>query len=356
MCVRNVARSLSRYNGHSNRVPLRLVLAFPLSDCFKRSGSVYDSELINSELQGVKPKAAPRYIDHAVALGLLDRSSATGEGLTGRVALTPLGRALRAARGLAHREFENFLVTCVLLDRDCDMYGLLLRCGRRAPVTLDQFKDAFKNAFKMREQWVGSLHPLFGRQLAGLVPWISRDRHGRPAISNNLSETSLKHHFHLRRAWAEEMGHLAEGSLTELGQLYADQMLDIGEEFWLAPESDCVRRLRLPPLDESVGPSSAWKLLAPSVSGRKPSSRAVSAVESFMVSGFAHLRMHLSPQVPVEAVVPFTYYAKQRFHDQSSPFRILERVVRNGRVDCMLSRSFGKSFYRLPSSSRKPSR
>jgi len=356
MCVRNVARSLSRYNGHSNRAPLRLVLALPLSEHFNGSGSVYDLALINSELPRVKPKAAPRYIDHAIALGLLDRTSPTGEGTTGRVALSPVGRALRAARGLGHIEFEDFLLTCVLLDRDCDMYGLLLRCARKASVTLDNFKTAFKSAFKIREEWVTDLHPLFRRQLAGFVPWIKPDHLGRPSISNNLNDTSLKHHFHLRRAWAEEMGHLAAGGLTESGQRYAGRMPDIDHEFWLAPEPHCIRRLHLPAVDEAAGPSTAWELLSPSVPGSVPDPKVVSAVETFMVRGFNRLRMYLSPQVPIEAVVPFTYYMKHRFGDQASTFRILESVITHGRVDCMLSRSLDKSYYRLPSHSLGSSR
>lgn len=352
MCLRDVARALSRYDGHTTFVRLERILALPLSDDFADDGSVYVTQLIRSSIDaGVGDVAARRHVDHAIALGLLHRVSVPSEtvrvtdavrkvDVTSRVALSPLARAFRAASSLGDKGFRDFLLTCTLLQYDFDMYGLVLSSARTSPLTPQHFIDAFRHTVRMRRSWVHDMHPVFKSQLTGLVPWINRD----------ISDTSLTHHFKLRRSWAISMGHLypTGSTLSDLGQHYAGSLPDDASRFWLAPPLDCIEMLRLSPPAHATAPSTSWKLLAPSRPDSEPTGDVVDAVAGFMLDAFDHLRMHLFRQAPITAVLPFVHYAKYRLADPAPPFDILQSVVRRGDIDCMLSRVMEDCYYRIP--------
>ena len=351
MCVNEVATALSRYDGHTTFARLDRILALPLSDKFDADASVYVSELIRSALSTkVAGVAARRHVDHAVALGLLDRVSAPSEmtritdavrkvDVTSRVALTPLARALRAASKLEDLAFREFLLTCTLLQHDFDMYGLLLQLARTPPLRVGHFIDTFRQTVKLRRRWIHSLHPSFGSQLSGLVPWLVRD----------ISDTSLTHHFNLRRSWATDTGHLCpdRSSLTEPGKRYTTRIQEASVGFWLAPQPNCLETLRLPLPRSASAPSSSWALLAPSRHGSQPTSAVLDAIAQFMIDAFDHLRMHLFRQAPITAVLPFVHYAKYLAADPAPPFDILQSIVGLDRIDCLLSRSMENSYYRL---------
>ena len=351
MCLNDVANALSRYDGHSTFARLERILALPLSDEFATGGSVYTSQLIRSTIgTEVSELAARRHVDHAVALGLLERVSARGDmvritdavrkvDVTSRVALTPLARALRAACGLDDSGFREFLLACALLQKDFDMYGLVLRLALTPPLRVGSFIDAFRHTVGVRERWIEGLEPVFRSQFAGLVPWLIRD----------IGDTSLKHHFNLRRSWAVSTGHLCPGTsaLTEIGMRYAKAIPNAASQFWLAPHPDCIQRLRLSPPALASGPSTSWEMLAPSRAGSEPTAGVLDAVILFMIDAFEHLRMHLFRQAPVTAVLPFVHYAKYLLNDRAPPFDILQSAVRHDRIDCMLSRSVENSYYQV---------
>ena len=351
MCLNDVATALSRYDGHSTFARLERILALPLSDEFATGGSVFASQLIRSTIgTQVSELAARRHVDHAVALGLFERVSAGGDmvrvtdavrkiDVTSRIALTPLARALRAASSLDDSGFREFLLACALLQKDFDMYGLALRLALTPPLRVGSFIDAFRHTVAVRERWIGGLEPAFRSQFAGLVPWLARD----------LSDTSLKHHFNLRRSWAVSTGHLCPDTLalTQLGKRYATSMRNAASQFWLAPHPDCIQRLRLSPPDFASGPSTSWEMLAPTRNGSAPTVGVLDVVADFMIDAFEHLRMHLFRQAPITAVLPFVHYAKYVFDDPAPPFEILKSVVSRDRIDCMLSRSVETSYYRI---------
>ena len=352
MCLRDVASALSRYDGHTTFVRLERILALPLSDDFADDSSVYATQLIRSLINtGVGEVAARRHVDHAIALGLLHRVSAPGEtvrvadtirkvDVTSRVALSPTARAFRAASSLGDEGFRDFLLTCNLLQYDFDMYGLVLNCARTPPLTLQRFIDTFRQTVRIRGIWVDDMHPVIKSQLFGLVPWMNRD----------IRDRSLTHHFNLRRSWAISMGHLCPSgsALTDLGEHYAGSLPDDTSVFWLAPQIDCIERLRLSPPTYATAPSTSWELLAPSSPDSEPTSDVVDAVGGFMLDAFNHLRMHLFRQAPITAVIPFVHYAKYRLADPAPPFDILQSVVKRGDIDCMLSRVIEDCYYRIP--------
>ena len=350
-CVNELATALSRYDGHTTFARLERILALPLSNEFNASGSVYASQLIHSTIgTEVAEVAARRHVDHAVALGLLDRVSTPGEvvrvtdairkvDVTSRVALTPLARALRAADSLDHKSFREFLLACTLLHYDFDIYGLVLRLALSPPLRIRPFIDAFRHTASARGRWIEGLQPVLRSQLSGLVPWLVSE----------IGDRSLTHHFNLRRSWAISAGHLCPDtySLTRTGHRYATRIREAGTLFWLAPRSDCIEKLRLSPLSSDSGPSSSWALMAPSTDGSAPAVDVVDAVAQFMIDAFQHLRMHLFRQAPITAVIPFVHYSKHVLADRASTFDILQSAVGHRRIDCMLSRNVESSYYQV---------
>ena len=283
-------------------------------------------------------------------LGLIDRASTRSDvvrvsdavrkvDVGSRVALTPMARALRAASSLNDSGFGEFLLACTLIQKDFDMYGLVLRLAFKPPLRVGSFIDAFRHTVGVRDRWIRGLEPVFKSQFAGLVPWLIRD----------IGDTSLKHHFNLRRSWAISTGHVCPdtSALTELGLRYATSIRGAASQFWLAPHPDCMQKLRLSPPEFGLGPSTSWELLAPSRTGSAPTVMVLDAVTHFMIDAFEHLRMHLFRQAPIMAVLPFVHYAKYLFNDPAPPFEVLKSVVSRDSIDCMLSRNLESSYYRV---------
>ena len=350
-CLKDVAGALSRYNGHTTFVRLERILALPLSDDFSRAASVYASQLIASSVDpDVGKVAARRYIEHALALGFLYRATKVTEQVrltdtrrkissTSRLALSPLARALRASNSLGNSDFREFLITCSLLQYDFDMYGLILKTARTSSLVPDAFFGAFRQLLHIRRTWFDAMDPQLQLELAGTIPWINHD----------ISDTSLSHHFNLRRSWAIALDHLShiDFNLTDLGRSYAARLPRDADQFWLTPSSECIEKLRLHVLPPPTTPSTSWELLAPSTQGSNPTFQVVDAVAHFMLEAFDHLRMHLFRQAPVTAVIPFVYYAKYKADDLAAPFDILQAVIKRGSVDCMLSRAMDDCYYQV---------
>ena len=360
--MQEVGRALSRYDGYSTYVNLETILSVPTSVLFESNPSCYAAELISEvEKQGISRRAAQDCLRHGISLGFLERIISRGGMLrletgsmkkideTARIALSPLGRSLRAAGKLDNNKFQNFLVTGVLLDHDFDMYGLLLKSASKnhaRRVNLAEFGEQFRELIQQRNEWLE--WNIFVRPMRDQVySYVQR-------ATRNIKDTSIKHHFSMRQQWAKHLLHIDnKGLLTDIGYDYARLIAGIESKnsmFWLAPTSECLNKLGAPS-KKSDSIFSAWDLLRPDMPESDPRVDMIQRVADFMESAFGIIRLRVFAQAPLAAVIPYIYFQEVRLNQRVNIRATLDAVIRENRETfyCMLTANPEESHYQLRS-------
>lgn len=362
-CIRNVCKALSRYDGYATYAQLENILSVPQSDLFGEHPSCYAAMLIselceNGIVKSEARVAAQAHLRHGMALGFLERVHSSGghtsvAGMTrvdetARMALAPMGRALRAAQRAEYADFRQFLVTGALLDNDFDMYGLMLVTAMKNDHKAERadFARGLEACRKERAQWLAEQIPVRAtrEQIEGQTP--------RKA----LSDKSVQHHFNLRRQWAKSMGHLDEkDGLTDAGLDLAERLSAVCKEnsmFWIAPSSECARKVGV--MGEAGGIDSAWKLLRPQVPEGVPDAELVRRTSAFMQEAFAVMRLRVFAQAPLASVIPFVYFQEAQLGKKADLRQTFDAVLRGSResIHCMLTATPEDCHYQLRSSSK----
>ena len=272
---------------------------------------------------------------------------------TARIALSPLGRVLRAADKLEVEEFRHFVITCSLLDHDFDMYGLLLRTAKdnnENKVNLAEFQKHFEYLIQQRREWLERNIPVRSvrEQICGYVPWMAR----------HIKDTSIKHHFNMRKHWAKYLAHINEaGLLTDRGNTLAGSIASIEAEsknsmFWLAPTPECMKKIGALS-DEYKCISSAWELLRPDVQEANPGEEMVQRIAEFMEAAFETIRLRVFAQAPLASIIPYIYFQEIRLEQRVDIHATFEAVIRANRelFYCMLTAVPDDCHYQLRSHS-----
>ena len=364
-CAREVGLSLSRYDGYSTYARLETILKISTSDIFKERPSCYAAELISEvENLGVSRRVAQDHILHGISLGFLERiissggifkpesSSAKKIDETARISLSPIGRTLRAAQKLEENKFQNFLITGAILDHDFDMYGLLLKTALENSlnkICFDEFKLEFRNMQKKRQLWVNKIPTQFIKDKMG--NHMSRS-------SRKLKETSIKHHYNLRRQWAKHLMHIDEREvLTKMGCEYARSISSVMSKnsmFWIAPTTECIKKIGVSE-DTAEVTHSAWDLLRPDETVSNPEEEMIQQVAAFMEERFNSVRLQIFAQASLASIVPYIYFQEVNRKKKVDIYTFLNAVLKQYRSTfyCLLTKNVQECYYQLHATEQK---
>lgn len=341
-CAREVGKALSRYDGHTTFAAMENILRVPGSPIFEREISCYAGEIISEIDAALKDQGkrggrryAQDHLQHAVALGFVDRIISGGLAFggakgkvdeTARIAISPTGRAYRAAKALKLPEFREFLTVLALLEHDFDMYGtLLILANENTPEARlgDKFKSRVLAMFSERKEWLETQIPSNATRgmLRAHIQWMRRD----------LENRTLQHHFTLRRKWGRDLGHLDDGNfLTEPGCKLATHICNAATQnamFWLAPTPECVRKIGA--LQETRDKIfSAWRILCPDANESNPSDDIIDSVADFMENAFSVMRSRMFAQAPLAAIIPYIYFQESQLNERVNLRKLFDEVFR----------------------------
>lgn len=363
-CAREFGRALSRYDGHSTYAKLEYILSVPTNPLFDDNPSCYAAQLISEvEALDVSRRAAFEHLRHGISLGFLERIISggaifkPGSGIvskideTARIALTPLARTLRAADRLQLHKFRDFVIATALLDYDFDMYGLLLKVAgdnHENIVNLTDFKGYLRDILQQRKEWLDRHVPTrpVKEQINSYVAWRN----------HQISDTSIKHHFNMRRQWAKELSHIGKidkttDALTDTGKQLACQITAVASRnslFWLAPSHECVMKLGIVSKPtESV--FSAWDLFRLDLPETPPRSEMIREVAEFMKESFDIVRLRAFAQAPIASIIPYIHFQEVCRNERVDLSTTLKAIIRDyrDRFYCMLTATPEECYYQL---------
>lgn len=363
-CAREVGRALSRYDGHTTNVKggLETILSVPASPLFSESPS-HLALVLSSETEatrGVGKRAAEANLSHGISLGFLTRIIPGGP-KTAKISLSPLGRAYRAALRLRDSAFRDFLVTGAILDRDFDMYGLLLKCAlesERHTADKTDFQERVKSLLQQRRDWfLGHVpSPIVREEISAHIQWMGQSRKSahiqRVGQSRELADTSINYHFNMRCEWARHLKHMDKNrELTRLGREIAARVQSVSSSnsmFWLAPTPECARKIGIV-ADASESVFSGWELLRPKGPECAPDQEMIRQLADFMVAAFDAIRLHSFAQAPLSAVLPYVLYQEEFLGHKVDARNLFQKVLKEHRetLHCMLLGVLEDSQYRL---------
>ena len=400
-CAREVGRALSRYDGYSTYAKLESIISIPASPMFDKNSSCHVADIVARAIEsegGGRPGYIENRVKHAISLGLLERAIPGGRaadavvfprremkriGIGGKVelvaipgrherkgragplddkeakmsnaamkvALSPMGRACRAAIRMDDEEFRNFLATRILLDRDFDMCGLMLECAlknEKGEIVGEEFSREIAELLQQRKGWLEAMNnssPIVADRVRNHVQWASPRR--------ELGEVSVRHHLRMRRQWAASLGHLDQSRrfLTDEGRALARQIRSaIGRNgmFWLAPSPECAQKMGIDSVN-SDAVCSAWDMLRCSEPAAAPGPRMIEQTAAFMKSAFQWMRMSVLAQAPLASVIPYVYFLETRFNERVGDMRdFFADILRKHRdIHCVLRGVLEDTQYRL---------
>ena len=356
-CARQVARALARYDAKTTYAKLGRIVNIGMNDVFGRSASCYAAELTAGlQREGVGRVAAQAHVSHGVLLGFLERvASQGGVGQPGlltkidsisRIALSPLGRSLRAAAARRECDFGSFVISGALLESDFDMYGLMLRCARARGGTIDVggFRREFRVMLDERERWLCRQIPVESsrRYIDGLLPWRTR----------GIGERSMGHHYNMRQEWGRYLGHIdSERMLTREGGVLAALIASAEAKngmFRLGPTKECQRRIgALEGTEARIW--SGWEVLRPDAAETRPEEGLIEDLGMFMRQAFEAVRLRTFAQAPLAAVIPYLYFLEGKYEQRVNVRETFETVFRRYRETfyCMLTAVPEQCHYQL---------
>lgn len=378
---RELARALSRYNGLTNSADINLLTEVVTSDNFSAPFRYAHEVIREFEEKGIAPRRAEVHLQHAIAFGFLHRATggatrahpqlAKRREATAHIILSPLGRAMRAAANLESEQknrFRLFLWEYALMERDFDMYGLLLKAAEENDgdfVDEKQFEEKF---YYLRQQQIDWMREKFNapvrEEIQRRLPWIGhrvgegqtgrRRVFERDALFRFSGETP-RHHYRQRKKWARDMGHVdSDGRLTKTGKRLAEMLpsVEVKPFFWLAPREEHSRSRFIGLADipkRQCAPAANLLCHAQTPSEAQANELAKQTAE-YMEKCFDSLRLGGFKQASLDAVVPYVYFLERelgvKIDDEKEVFRAVLRDYRDKFV-CTLRVNLSQSHYWL---------
>lgn len=393
-CIKSVRRAFSRYNGLTNSAKLESITKLLLDELkleennqsFSEQPFLYASKIREKfETEEIGGRSAEVLLQHAISFNFLHRATSGGKSkhpslstkveALSHIALTPLGRAMRSSKRLDNKkeEFKLFLWEYALLERDFDMYGLLIKMTAENDgniVGKNEMFNRFKTIRNEQIDWMKEKIPNkdFRKEIQSSLPWIGESKLISKRTSQvkqikkrqfkldelfNLSETSRGHHYHQRIRWATKyFQHVSGEKLTEKGKSLAGKLpsTNTPQFFWLGPPKECTESRWLSSVDfpESV-PAPAWNLLRPVTEEKEPRPEFVEKVANYMEISFDMTRLVNFKQSSLNIVVPYIYFLECQFGARVNIKSLFETVLRENKEKfvCTLRADLSKSHYHL---------
>ena len=315
-----------------------------VTSVFNQKPSVYEFELTRhlialstDQHHQIEDSYATQILNFAVGLGLIYR---VGEGSTPKVnrfALHPAGATVRAA--LAHEEegLLRYVLMGLVLQADCDFYGLILDILQETNVSVAELRQLFKNRYQKlrlgRVKWLESAFPnsVLRNRIMSKIHWIQLDRSGTTASLKEVSNSFARHHVTPRLGWARWFGHIRNlVDITEDGTELVKAIRESSNEYiWLGPQKGTLEGLRIPEREQRKGPwSPSWNLLRPPriEASDTDVNLLVDNVSGFMDTHYEHLRLVNANQAPLASVLPYIYFTEQKLGYSVEENLVFDRI------------------------------
>ena len=319
-----------------------------IATIFHRKPSLYQYEVVQylkDQSEGSKRKVREKYaaeiINFANALGILRKAADGPTSGARRFALTPEGFTIRSALERDEETLLRFTLIGLVLESDCDTYGLLLDILDEHPIAGAALHKAFRARFEeLRSERLAWLNRAFpNRTLRDRIhermSWIPHQRRIRPQ-----STDFGRHHVTPRLGWAQWFGHIAPDrppSTTAEDSLLTDQGVELlsalrrgsGRYSWLGPECGTQEALRIVKVLQRGGPCApSWNLLRPTDRRQSKADvdRIAEDVADYMYVHYIDLKLVHANQASIASVVPYLHLREHQMGYAVETDRVLDRI------------------------------
>ena len=344
----HLARSLSRHIGYTTGA-IGIDRIAGITKNFERKPSIYQYELVQSlmnESDGSERQLGEKYatgiVNFATALGIVYKAADGPTHGAKRFALTSEGRTVKSAFERNEDALLRYTLLGLVLEYDCDIYGLVLDILYDEPISGPKLHALFKTRFEsLREDrltWLADAFPnrTIRDLIAAKTPWIT-------SKIKPLSIDFARHHVTPRLGWAKRFGHIDAqwpSSKKVDGRVLTDQGIELlrairGQKVryeWLGPNDGTQDALGVPKSKQREGPfGPSWNLLRPSNVSCTQSDvdRLAEDVEEFTRSHYDDLKLVHANQVSIDSVLPFLHLREHEVGYSVERISILDRIAKS---------------------------
>ena len=371
-----LAHALSRHIGYTAGAYYIDRIA-GITSLFKHKPSLYQFEL-TQHLMG-QPKRGKFQIDEpyaaqilnfAVGLRLVYRvTHGTLGSRLSRIALTPMGATIRSA--LARKEYDvaKFVLVGLVLESDCDLYGLILDVLHERPLAGAALHQTFRERFEIlrrgRVEWLNTAFPnqtlrdRIAAQTTWIPPKLGRARRG--GRHEPISKDFARHHVTPRLGWAEWFGHIEPSptssstdahTLTQSGVGLLRALRGSSPSFlWLGPPVGAQEALGIAKSNKRNGPwAPSWNLLRPPNAQTSDNHVRTIAdqVAGFMDTHYDDLKLVHANQASMASILPYLHFIERQEGYSVREDLVLKRIFGKGSLFNVLStRSSPYGYYQL---------
>ena len=343
----DLAAALSRHIGYTTGA-YQLDRIANIATMFDRKPSLYQYELVQhlkDQSEGsqrkVREKYAAEIINFASALGILRKAADGPTRGARRFALTPEGSTIRSALERGEDTLLRFTLIGLVLESDCDAYGLLLDILDELPIAGAELHREFRVRFEAlrseRLAWLDRAFPnrTLRDRIHEKMSWIPHQRRTQPQ-----STDFGRHHVTPRLGWAQWFGHIVperptsmateDSLLTDTGvELLSALKRGTGRYTWLGPECGTQEALRVVESLQRGGPCApSWNLLRPTDRRQSKADvdRIAEDVADFMYIHYADLKLIHANQASIASVVPYLHLREHQLGYAVERDRVLDRI------------------------------
>ena len=343
----DLANSMSRHIGYTTGA-YQIDRIANITTVFRGTPSLYQYELIQHLIseavelrQSFGHKYATEIVNFAVALGLLHKVADGPTPAAKRFALTSEGMTIRSALERDENAFLKYTLTGLVLESDCDTYGLLLDILYTEPCTGTAlhgvFRDRFESLRRERLDWLNNAFPnrILRVRINEKTSWTQPHQRTR-----SLSPAFARHHVTPRLGWAQWFGHIesnsdsstkANGStISETGVKLIRTLRGSATRYvWLGPRYGTQEALGIPQSLQWRGPwAPSWNLLRPATFRNSEAEiRAVADhVVDFMHSHYIDLKLIHANQASIKSIIPYLHFIEYQLGYSVGRDMVLDKV------------------------------
>lgn len=341
-----LAAALSRHIGYTTGA-YEVYRIASIAKNFRNKPSLYQYELVQFLIdrsrrrqRSIDKGYAAEIVNYAVALGILDKVADGPTPGTRRYSLTPVGFTIKSA---LDREdgFLKFILIGLVLESDCDMYGLLLDILHEKRVSGAELHQEFIMRFAdlrdKRHAWLRDAFPnqVLHDRIEQKMPWRAHQQRSRTS-----SLAFGRHHVTPRLGWAKWFGHIgslgsppdkADSSpLTHRGLDLLEALREEANEYtWLGPEEGTQEALGIPEMVRRGGPyAPSWNLLRPTRFRHSKAAidRIADDVVEFMDWSYKELKLVYANQASIASVMPYLHFTESELGYAVKSNTVFDRI------------------------------
>ena len=367
----DLARALSRHIGYTAGA-YGIDRIVGITSFFEHKPSLYQFELTqhlinqsSNDRRQIKEGYAAEILNFAIGLGIIYKVADGATPRVNRFALTAEGATIKSALAKREDELIKFTLIGLVLESDCDIYGLILDIiddqHVYGTILQEMFLERFENLARDRIKWLTASFPnrTLRDRIAKQVTWIRKDSKGYGWQYKQPSKDFGRHHVTPRVGWAKWLGHIKPGwsssttngsPLTFSGTRLLHAVRGPSSRYmWLGPPSDTQDALRIPESNRRDGPwSPSWNLLRPRDfrTSSYDIQNIADEVAVFMETHYDELRLIHANQASIKSVMPFIHFIERKFGYSVQKESVLDRLFGIGsRFNLLSTRNDRYGYY-----------